>query len=122
MNFAVLGMASGLTGVIIVPKLIYCEDYEPAGVAYLLQALSGYHCYGGADFLIVSQKLLSETQLLLNSGDRLCYLPELKALDLMGNCLRIFMNRGCSIWSPEALNKRLLDNAAQGPVLKCKAK
>ena len=102
-NFAVLGMASGLTGVIIVPKLIYCEDYEPAGVAYLLQALSGYHCYGGADFLIVSQKLLSETQLLLNSGDRLCYLPELKALDFMGRKL-----------SADIYESRLLDMVARG--------
>ena len=40
------------------------------------------HIYGGPDFIVLSDKALSGDELVLASGDRLIYMPRLKAADL----------------------------------------
>lgn len=81
-DLAVIAITSGLEDVIFLQKYTQHPSLDLAFLSQFTVVGEGRHCYGGPDFIIISDEPLSEKALVLKSGDRLVLMPRLKPIDM----------------------------------------
>lgn len=81
-DLALIALTSGLTDVLILQKYTQHPEMSLSFYDQMLCLGQSRHIYGGPDFIVLSDKALSGDELVLASGDRLIYMPRLKAADL----------------------------------------
>jgi hypothetical protein len=81
-DLALIAGLSGLKNVIFLQKYTQHPSLDVEFFTQLTGVGESKSCYSGPDFIVVSDVPLPKEQLVLPSGDRLVYMPRLKAIDL----------------------------------------
>ena len=106
-DLALIALMSGLRNVLILQKYTQHPEMSLSFCEHLVSLAKTGHIYGGSDFIVISSTPLSNDQLSLVTGDRLIYMPRLKAADLR----REFISQEEYERRKGALDKRILNSA-----------
>ncbi|MDO6568451.1 DUF115 domain-containing protein [Alteromonas sp. 1_MG-2023] len=81
-DLSLIALVSELENVIFLQKYTQHPVMDVGFFQQFIELGKDRYCYGGPDFLVISDVPLSNEQLVLNSGDRLVFMPRLKAIDM----------------------------------------
>lgn len=81
-DLAMIAFLSGLENVIFLQRYTQHPSLDESFFSQFTGLADGRHCYGGPDFIVISDVPLSKKQLVLESGDRLIFMPRLKSIDM----------------------------------------
>ena len=82
-NTSIIALMNNLENVTIFQKISRHTSFSYAFFDDYIEYSEGFVCYGGPDFILLVNDFLHSDQLVLRTGDRLKYIPRLKASDLI---------------------------------------
>lgn len=82
-NTGIIALMNNLENVTIFQKISRHTSFSYAFFDDYIEYSEGFICYGGPDFILLVNDFLHSDQLVLRTGDRLKYIPRLKASDLI---------------------------------------